>query len=130
MASTHSGFSTARKIATAGVAALALGAGTLAATAPAEAAFGGHGGGAMFRPGGGFGHGGFGRGGFGRGGFGYGRDGYGRGFGYGLAGFGLGLAAGGLYGAYGWPGYAYADGYGCLRTVATPYGYRTVDVCE
>ena len=124
----------ARKLILAGVAALAFGAGTMATTAPAEA-FGGHGGGfggggAMFHPpmGGGIGHGLAGSGVAGRGGFRGGRGGYG------LAGLGLGLAAGGLIGGYYGSGYAYNDGYGaydgCVRTVQTPYGYRTVNVCN
>ncbi len=123
-----------RKLILAGGAALALAAGTLATTAPAEA-FGGHGGGfggggAMFHGarGGDFGRGAGGHGFAGRGGF---HDG---GVGYGVAGLGLGLAAGGFLGdAYG-SGYAYNgdDGAygGCLRAVRTPYGDRTVNVCD
>lgn len=141
-------FSSARRAILAGVATLALAGGTIAATAPAEA-FGGHGGGfgggAAFHPsmgGIGRGFGGFNRGGIGggalRNGVGVARGGLRRGgrVGIGLAGLGLGLAAGGLYGAAVGDGYAYNDGYddggygGCVRTVLTADGYRTVDVCD
>ena len=141
----HSHVSSTRKVLLAGIAALALGAGTVASTAPAEA-FGGHGGGfgggASFHPsmGGGL-RGGFG-GGINRAGFGggFGRVGVARGGrrgrGLGLAGLGLGLAAGGLYGATAGDGYAdngsiaYGAYDGCFRTVLTADGYRTVNVCD
>ena len=154
---THSHRSSTRTALLAGIAALVLGAGTVATTAPAEA-FGGHGGGfgggASFHRamGGGFG-GGLNRGGLGAGfnrggvGGGFGRVGVAhgglRGRGLGLAGLGLGVAAAGAYGAYAGDGYAEAgDGYaendgagfgddaGCIRTVLTADGYRTVNVCN
>lgn len=133
---THSHRSSTRTALLAGIAALVLGAGTVATTAPAEA-FGGHGGGfgggASFHPamGGGFG-GGLNRGGLGAG---FNRGGL-RGRGLGLAGLGLGVAAAGAYGAYAGDGYAENDGAGfgddagCIRTVLTADGYRTVNVCN
>lgn len=76
---------------------------------------------AVARGGGGFRGGGFRGGGWRGGGF--------RGAGLGL-GLGLGLGA---YGAYGYGGYPYYGGDGCirLRRIWTPYGYqlRRVNVC-
>ncbi len=97
------------KMAMAGLAALSLGAMTLATAEPAQAfRGGGFGGGVQFRHfGGGFGHGGFGGGGFGHGDFGHGGFGYGGGFHRGGFGYGgRGFAGGG----YGWRG-----GYGGWR---------------